>query len=425
MSEQQVFSKCAWRLIPLIMVLYLVNGLDRVNVGFAALTMNRDLGFTPTIYGFGAGVFFLGYALFQIPGNAMLWRIGARRWVFIITAFWGAFSAANALIQSPASFYALRFLLGVAEAGFFPGMVLYLTYWFPQTYRARHTANFMIAVPIANMIGGPLSSLILGLDGLAGLHGWQYLFLVEGVPACILAFVVLRLLPNDPGSASWLTSDEKQYIRARLAADDQVEQRDFWKALRDARVLTLGVIMLGFQLGNYASSLWLPQIVQAMGFSARATGFVLVLPYLAGVAALVFWARSSDLRRERVWHIALSMLLAAVGFTIASVAPTSLLVFFALIFVIIGINATFAPIFSLPSAFLSGPAAASGIALANAIGNLGGFIGPYVVGVLKDRTNGFEAGMQVLAVGLLLAALMVVALGRAIAPRQVVINQTI
>ena len=412
MSEQQIFSKCAWRLIPFMLVLYLVNILDRVNVGFAALTMNEDLGFSPTVYGFGAGVFFLGYCLFQIPANAMLRRIGPRRWIFIITALWGLISTANSLIRDPETFYALRFLLGVAEAGFFPGMLLYLTYWFPQAYRARHIGNFMVALPLANLIGGPLSSLILQLDGAAGLHGWQWLFLAEGVPTCLLSLAVISLLPDAPRSASWLTDEEKNFIVSRLAADDNLEVRDFWQPLRDVRVYVIGLVMFGFQLGNQVSLLWLPQIVQSMGFSTLANGFLISGIYLFGATALVTWAQSSDRKRERIWHAALPLLVGATGFVGASATEVNLVALLALTLIVIGINATFAPLFSLPSMFLSGAAAASGIALANMIGNLGGFLGPYLVGVLRDQTNDYAIGMRVVGFALIVAAVTVLAAGR-------------
>src|SRR3954469_10725173 len=209
MTENRVFDKCAWRLIPFIFVLYLINFVDRVNVGFAALTMNADLNFSPAVYGFGGGVFFLGYSLFQIPANLILERVGARRWIFLILLVWGAVSASNALVTTPAQFYLVRILLGIAEAGFFPGMVLYLTYWFPKSYRARLIAQFMLAIPFANMVGGPVSGLILGMDGVSGLHGWQWLFLLEGLPACFIAFAVLAFLPSSPKEAAWLTAEEK------------------------------------------------------------------------------------------------------------------------------------------------------------------------------------------------------------------------
>jgi len=419
MSDDRVFSKCAWRLIPFMGLLYLANYIDRVNVGFAALTMNRDLGFSPVVYGFGAGIFFLGYVLFQVPANVILERVGARRAVFCILATWGAISAANAFVQNPLSFYALRFLLGVAEAGFFPGMLLYLTYWFPQAYRARYTAMFMTAMPLAFVIGGPLSGLILGMNGRAGLHGWQWLFLIEGAPAFLLAFAVLKLLPNGPGDASWLTGEEKQTIEDSLVAGVRRKDQDLWSALRDPRVIALGLAKLGLLVAVYGVQLWLPQIVQGMGFSNFATGFVVALSFALSIPAMILWGRSSDLRGERIWHVTLSMLLAAAGFIVASLAQNDLLVLAALTLSAVGVLATLSPMDNLPSSFLSGPGLAGGIALYNAIGNVGGFLGPTIIGGLKDATGTYAAGMMTLALGLVMSAIIVVALGRVMAGRPI------
>ena len=264
MDQEHVFSKCAWRLMPLMMLLYFVNIMDRVNVGFASLTMNHDLGFSPAVYGFGSSVFFLGYALFQVPANAVLERMGAKRWIFLILLLWGALSASNAAIVGPRSFYAVRILLGLVEAGFYPGMILYLTYWFTRAYRGRLVAIFMAALPVANIVGGPLSSIILGINGFHGLAGWQWLFLIEGAPAILLAFAVLALLPDGPAKAAWLSRDEKGLIARELSAEDTSQHRDFWAALTDIKVLGLGIVYFGYSVGLYGVALWLPQIVQGM-----------------------------------------------------------------------------------------------------------------------------------------------------------------
>lgn len=417
MTDDRVFNKCAWRLIPFLALLFVVNYVDRTNVGFAALTMNRDLGFSPTVYGFGAGVFFLSYVLFQVPANLILQRIGARRWVFCIMAVWGLISASNALVQGPVSFYVLRFLLGVAEAGFFPGMLLYLTYWFPQAYLARYIAGFNSAMALSFVVGGPLASLILEMDGIAGLHGWQWLFLGEGVPAFLLAFAVLKFLPNKPQDAPWLSREEKQTVAAHLAAEDSAGQRTFWQALRDPRVFAFGLALCGILIGYYGVGLWLPQIVQGMGFSNRATGFVVAFPYVISAGTMILWARSSDRKGERIWHIALAILLAAVGFAGASLAQSNLLVLVALAFTTAGVLSALSPINCLLKSFLKGPAAASGLALYNSVGNLGGFLGPYIIGGLKETTGGYSIGMAAIAIVLALAALIVIAVGRALAPR--------
>jgi ACS family tartrate transporter-like MFS transporter len=399
-------------------LLYVVNFLDRVNVGFAALTMNKDLGFSPAIYGFGAGLFFVGYFLFQVPANLILQRIGARRWIFCILAVWGVISVANAATRGPASFYALRFLLGVAEAGFFPGMIFYLTLWFPRSYRARFTAGFMIAVPLANIIGAPLSGLILGMSGTGQLAGWQWLFVLEGLPACVLAFAVLKFLPDGPAEATWLSIGDKAMIARRLREEDSTTHHSLGAALRDPRVLALCPVGLGLSFGNYGVGLWLPQIVKGMGFSNLATGFVVALPSLAGMIAMILWGRSSDRSGERVRHVAGAALLAAAALGVASLGSSNALVLVALSVATIGILAALPTFYSVPSMFLSGTAAAGGIALVNTFGTgLGGFLGPVVVGLLKQQTGDYAAGMAALALGLALSATILLIMGQGNMPR--------
>lgn len=415
MRENLIFVKCAWRLIPLMMLLYVINFVDRVNVGFAALTMNADLSFSPSIFGFGAGIFFVGYLAFQVPANVIIARIGARLWIFLILLVWGAISAANAFVQGPATFYALRFLLGVAEAGLFPGMVFYLTLWFPQAYRARFCAWLMAAAPIALVVGGPLSSFILGMDGALGLHGWQWLFLIEGFPASLFAFVVLLMLPDGPQAAPWLNREEKQIIAQTLAAGEVAQPSDVWAALSDPRVFTLAFVNCGLQFGLYGTTLWLPLIVQAMGFTAQATGFVVVGPYAVAMAGMILWARSSDQRGERIWHVAWPAVLAAVGFLAASLTRDNSISLVALTCAAGGILAAIGVFWSIPSVFLRGTAAAAGIGLINTIGSSGAFVASTLVGVLRQATGSYAAPMAMLAVAALVAALIVIAFGRAVA----------
>ena len=416
-AQDQVFAKCAWRLIPFMGLLYLINFVDRTNVGFAALTMNADLSFSPAVFGFGAGIFFVGYALFQVPANLILERIGARRWVFCILLVWGLLSAANAFVQSAETFYAVRFLLGIAEAGFFPGMLLYLTYWFPRAYLPHFTAAFMVAIPLSFVVGGPLASAILEMDGFAGLRGWQWLFVIEGVPASLLAFAVLKLLPDGPSRARWLTNDEKLTIASRLAAEEPPGHSDLWAALIDPRIIALGVANFCFQAGAYGLALWLPQIVQAMGFSDRATGVVVALVFASGAGAMILGGRSSSSRNERIWHASLPWLLAALAFAAASAVQSNELVLSALTVGSTAVFAAYGAFFSLPSSFLRGTAAAGGIGLFNMFGNFGAFFGPTLVGVLTNRSGDYAAGLTTVAVWFVLAALIVAALGRAIAAR--------
>jgi ACS family tartrate transporter-like MFS transporter len=417
MSDDRVFIKCAWRLIPFIALLYLLNRLDRTNVAFASLTMNRDIGLSPSVYGFGAGLFFAGYALFQLPSNLILQRIGTRAWIFVILATWGAISAANALIQGPESLYALRFSLGVAEAGLFPGMVLYLTYWFPQAYRARFLAGFLAALPVANIVGGPLSGLVLEMDGVLGLHGWQWLFLIEGLPACALAFAVPAMMPSGPQSASWLDAAERETIAARLAAEDRGQAHELLPALRDGRVLLLALVYFAFEFGFGSLAVWLPQMVESVGYSARASAFIVALPYAAAIPAMMAWSRASDRSSQRVKHIALAALFVAAGFGFASFVQMPLVMLLGLSAAVIGAESFLPVFFSFPSSFLRGPAAAGGIALISCIGNVGGFLGPTVVGQLKETTGSYAPAMATLAASLVIAALIVLALGRAMASR--------
>ena len=412
-AEDRVFAKCQWRLIPLIAALYLVSIIDRLNVGLAALTMNADLGFSPAVFGLGAGIFFVGYFLFQVPANLVLQRIGARRWIFSIVLVWGTVSAACAFVEGPISFYVLRFLLGVAEAGLFPGMILYFTFWFPHSYQARLTASFMSASPFAFIIGGPLAGFILGMDGLGGLRGWQWLFLIEAAPALLLAFAVLRMMPDAPGKAAWLSAEEKSIIARRLAAEHAPAQREFWPALKDPRVWALGFAYMAVGAGSYGMRLWLPQIVQGMGFSIFATSFVVALPFALAMPAMIWWGRVSDKKGERIWHVVLPMLLAAGGFIVAGVVPSDLVVLIAIGVVVLGLDAVIGPFWSLPSSFLKGAAAAGGIALINTFGTgMGGFLGSNILGILRELTGGYEASMIVLAIGLLIASLIVLGFGR-------------
>ena len=412
MTDEAVFRKCAWRLVPFMTLLYLVNFIDQVNVGFAALTMNKDLGFTPTIFGFGAGVFFLGYVMLQIPASVIIARFGVRRCVFTILACWGLLSAACSLVRGPTSFYLLRFTLGMAEAGLFPSMVYYLTLWFPQRYRARYTATFVSANALAYVIGAPLSGVILGLDGALGLHGWQWLFLLEGLPAFFLSFAAFLVLPDSPQRTPWLRAEEKKIIASELAREDRSVHSEIWPALSDPRVLMLGVVILTVGSSIYGVRLWLPQIVQAMGFSNFETGFVVAVPFAIAMLSMYLWGRSSDSRQERFLHVASPMLVAAAAFLVASLAAADSLVLLSLCVAVISLSMVIGVYWILPSSFLSGSAAAAGIAFANCNSSIGGFLGPFLIGALKEATGEYAASMAVLAAALLTGALVLLALRR-------------
>ncbi len=414
MGDERIFNKCAWRLIPLMLALYFVNYLDRVNVAFASLTMVRDLNFSPSEYGFGAGILFVGYFAFHIPANLLLERLGARRWLFLILLVWGALSAGTALVQGPISFFILRFILGAAEAGLFPGLIFYLTLWFPPEYRARYGANFLSGLPLAFVIGSPLSGLLLQLDGLGGLHGWQWMFIIEGLPACLLAFVVLKMLPDGPAQAPWLSPGEKHYIETRLAAREPAEHPSLWNALTDKRVIAMGLIFFADQSAASGSRFWMPQIVQGMGFSNLITSLIVAAPFLVAIFVMFAWGKSSDVKGERVWHVAIPLLLTGAGFVVASMTSSNIVALLALSASMIGPLMFLGPFWGMNSAFLGGRTAAGAIAFVSSLGSLGGFVGPYVVGISTEATGNYIAGIMVLALALGIAAAMVFALGRSI-----------
>ncbi|MDR6290974.1 MULTISPECIES: MFS transporter [Inquilinus] len=416
-DRDALYRKVSLRIIPFMILLYLVSFLDRVNVGFAALTMNADLGISPYVFGWGAGIFFFGYFLFEVPSNVILEKVGARLWICRIMLTWGLISAAMAFVQGVWSYSILRFLLGAAEAGFLPGMILYLTYWFPSARRARFVALFMAAVPLASAIGAPVSGLILGsTHEWLGLKGWQWLFIIEGLPACLLGLAVLALLPDGPARAPWLSDAERAAITADLAGDRAASAHPplhaLWPALADLRVLLLGLVYFGIVIGLYGIGLWLPQIVKGMGFTTVETGWIIALPYLVSAGAMLVWGRHSDRSGERILHVALPALLSAIGFIGSIYASSNVLALVCLGVAAIGIYATLGPFWTMPPVFLGGTAAAGGIALINSIGNLGGFVGPYAVGWIKDSTGSFTAGMGFLAGGLVGAAVIALLFGR-------------
>ncbi len=417
--EARAFAKAVRRLIPLMMVLYVVSFLDRVNVGFAALTMNADLGFSPEVYGWGAGIFFLGYFLFEVPSNLVMQKVGARLWICRIMVTWGLISAATAFVTGATGFFIARFLLGAAEAGFLPGMILYLGYWFPLSVRARYVALFMAAVPISSALGAPLSAWILDTHGLLGLAGWQWLFIIEGLPAVALGLVVLAMLPDGPEKARWLTAEEKAAIAARLEADhrshDAAHQaahpagtHEAWlPALKDTRVVVLCLVYLGLVVGLYGIGLWLPQIVRAMGYSTHEVGLILIIPYALSALAMLAVGQHSDRRGERVLHVAVPAIAAAAGLAASVVAPTHMAAIAAISLASMGIYAALGPFWSVPPQFLRGTAAAAGIALINSVGNLGGFAGPYLVGFVREATGRFDVGFMALAAIVLAAGVLV------------------
>ncbi|CCE05511.1 putative transport protein, MFS superfamily [Bradyrhizobium sp. STM 3843] len=414
--ETRVLRKITWRIIPFIMLLYFVAFIDRVNIGFAALTMNKDIGLSPTVFGFGAGIFFWGYFLFEVPSNLALDRFGARLWIARVMISWGIVSGAMAFVQGPASFYALRFLLGVAEAGFFPGIILYLSHWFPARQRAAVTALFMAAAPLSTVLGSPISGALLEMHGLLGLAGWQWLFLIEALPAVLLGFIVLGYMTDRPEQARWLTDEERSWLvrtmNAEVTSRAGIASHSVWRGLADIRVLALSLVYFGTSAGLYTLGVWAPQIIKQFGLSSLEVGFLNAVPPSVAVVVMILWARHSDRTGERTWHVVLACLLAALGLWLAGLAASVTAVLAALTLVNIGISSSKPPLWSMPTMFLSGPAAAAGIATINSIGNLGGFAGPAMIGWIKDRTGSFNGGLYFVAGLLLLSAVLTLLLSR-------------
>jgi ACS family tartrate transporter-like MFS transporter len=439
---QKTSRKIAWRLIPFLILCFFIAYLDRVNAGFAALTMNKELGLTAEAFGFGVGIFFFGYFIFEVPSNLVLERTGARRWIARIMVSWGMISVSFAFVPAIAAmlqsaglsffdnvrtFYLMRFIFGAAEAGFFPGIILYLTYWFTGTERARWVGLFMVANPLSTAIGGPISGLILDtFDGVAGLGGWQWLFIVEGAPAVLVGFWVLIYLTDRPKEAAWLEPDERIEVQARVDLErknrEAIRRYSLREALTSPRVLALSLVYLGLLSGNYGLTYWLPQIIKgvatdigldkALGIPINAlTGYLVALPFAFAIAAMIWWTRHSDATHERVWHVAGPAIASGLSLIAAACLNSPTLAAIALIVCSMGAYAALPTFWTLPTAFLTGSAAAGGIALINSIGNLGGFVGPYAIGWVKDATGATTLALVALAGCYIMAGLVTLLLG--------------
>jgi ACS family tartrate transporter-like MFS transporter len=416
--EARAIRKITWRLIPFLMLLYFVAFLDRINVGFAALTMNKEIGLTAQMFGLGSGIFFLGYFAFEVPSTVILHKVGARFWIGRVMITWGLVSVAMAFTRGPISFYVLRFLLGLAEAGFFPGIILYLSYWFPSHHRSAVTAMFMAAAPMAGLIGSPVSGALMGLNGLMGLHGWQWLFLVEGIPALVLGLVTFRFLTDRPADAAWLTAEERnwltQAILAEQAAIKDPRSHSAWRALMDWKVLALSLAYFGTSAGLYTIGFWAPLIVKGLGFSVFKIGFLVAIPNLIAVVGMVLWSRNSDRTGERYWHAAIACVIAAVGMAMAARAGSSaILAITGLSLTAFGVSAAKPPLWSLPTMFFGGTAAAAAIGLINSLGTLGGFVGPYMIGANSGGGEHFSRGLYLVG-GTLVVSAVTILLMRAV-----------
>ena len=411
-KEDSVYARVSRRIVPLIMLCYVVAYLDRVNVGFAKLQMLQALNFSETVYGLGAGIFFLGYFLFEVPSNLLMNKIGARIWIARIMITWGLISGAFAFVQTPTQFYVMRFLLGLAEAGFYPGIILYLTYWYPSHRRARIVAMFMAAIPLSGIFGNPLSGWIMGaFHDHSGWQGWQWMFMIEAIPAVLVGLLVLWKFDDSIRRAKWLSEEEKQILEANVAADNKgkTEHPGIGKVFSDPRVWTMSLIYFAFVMGQYGLTFWMPTLVKSAGVKDTfMVGVLSAIPYVCAAITMVLIGRSADARRERRWHLIVPALMGAVGFAVVATVGNNV----ALSIVFLSLAAagvlTCAPLFwSLPTAFLQGTAAAAGIAAINSVGNLAGFVSPYMIGALKDMTGSTSAGMYALAAVLVLGCIAV------------------
>ena len=397
----KVLSKLTRRLLPLLFVLYIVNYLDRINVGFAALQMRGQLGFSDKVYGLGAGIFFAGYFFFQVPSNLALARVGARKWIAVIMVFWGTVSASMIFVTTPRSFYLLRFLLGVTEAGFFPGMILYLRRWFPSAARARAVALFMMASPLAGVVGGPISGALLGLRG-AHLAGWQWLFLIEGLPAVILGGIVLAFLTDRPAVAPWLTTEERTWLTGELAreqnAHPEASRRQVFAAFTNAKVWLLVLVYFGDTTCTYGVGLWLPSLIRSVsGLSNLLVGLLSAIPYLVTAIAMVLVGMHSDHTGERRWHLAGSAFVGSSGLAGAAFSTSTAATIAFLSLALLAAYSLLGPFWATSTELLSETSAVAGIALINSVGNLGGFVGPYAIGLIRDWTGSFRGGLLAVA----------------------------
>jgi ACS family tartrate transporter-like MFS transporter len=441
-AARRASRKAAWRLIPFLILCYFVAFLDRVNVGFAALTMNKELGLTAEMFGFGVGVFFFGYFIFEVPSNLILEKVGARRWIARIMISWGVISAAFAFVPAisetfqsagfsffdkPRTFYLMRFIFGAAEAGAFPGIILYLTYWFTADERARRVSAFYAAIPLSSVIGAPISGLILDTsNGVMGLSGWQWLFVIEGVPSVLVGFLALSYLTDRPSEAAWLEPDERVALQARLNHErksrEAIRHYELGEALTNPRVLGLSLVLFGILCGLYGLTYWLPQIFKGAAIDTgldkvtgvsinTLTGYLVAVPFALAAVAMIWWTRHSDVTQERVWHVVAPAVVSGLALIASAYLGNPLLAAVALTISAMGLYAANTTFWTLPTGFLTGSAAAGGIALINSIGNLGGFVGPYAIGWIKDATGETTLGLIVLAAGPIMAGAVTFLMG--------------
>ncbi len=413
-AEEALMRKVFRRIIPFIFICYVVSYLDRINVGFAALQINKDLGLTPSVFGFGAGLFFIGYFVCEIPSNLALQRFGGRRWIARIMITWGLVATLTSFVSSAFGFSSARLLLGMAEAGFTPGVFLFFTYWFPGRWRARATAAFLVGNPIANVVGSPISGWLLTFDGFLGLHGWQWLFVLEGLPAVVLGVACLFVLSDGPRGADWLSAGERDWLAGQLAQEQATLAARHGARLRDAFtpiVFVFALINFCFIVGSLGVSIWMPQIVRGFGLSYVATGFVSALPYLIASFLMLWLGRLAARSSHRMVYVVGTLTTAAVALALSVATASPVLSMLALTVTVCGIMGFLATFWGVPSSFLTGPAAAAGLAVIVSIGNLGGFVGPYLIGYLRQQTNSFIVPLLTIAAIMLTGAIIMAVVG--------------
>ena len=396
--QETALKKAAWRLVPILTLGYLFSYLDRTCIGFAGLTMKQDLGLPNTQFGAAAAWFFASYMLCEVPSNMALYRFGARRWIARIMISWGLVSAAMALVSGPWSLNGMRFLLGIAEAGFFPGVTFYLAAWFPREYRTRILAWFLVAVPLSSLVGAPLCGLLLEMDGILGLAGWQWMFIMVSLPATVLGFVVLKMIPDKPDDATWLTREEADAVIAMRATETHDRAKStLWGALSDPRIILLAVVQFGFTLAAYGVSIWLPLIIQEYHLSSLTIGFLAAIPYIFATAGMLVWARHVDRTGKKIGNMVLCLGLATIGLAAYLFSGSLVISLIDLTLALVGVTAARGIFWAIPPRILTGAGAAAGLAFINSIGTFGGFVGPYMMGVFKDATGGFTTGIMAMA----------------------------
>ncbi len=414
--EVRAMRRVAMRIVPFLMVCYFVSFLDRVNLGFAALEMVKDLHLSSTVFGVGGGIFFVSYFLFEVPSNLLLEKIGARRWIARIMITWGVLAGAMALVKGPQSLYLMRFLLGAAEAGFFPGVILYLTYWFPAEYRARVIGVFTVAIPFSSFLGSPISAALLGADGWLGLRGWQWMFVLEALPAVLLGVACLVVLSDRPANAPWLPDDERRWLLARLQHEGQrqrpVGDLSLSRVLWNKHVLVLSIVLAGSTAVSSGLQLWQPQIIKSYGLTNMQTGLLNAIPFALASLIMVWWARHSDRTGERIWHASLPLMLTAVSLATALVLGSLFSIVVILSLAVIGIYAGKGPVWAVSTEWLSARTSAAGLAQINALSNLAGFGTTSVMGVIKDATGSFSLALVPLVMLSAAGAVAILWIGR-------------